>query len=208
MVAKTTGTTMIPGSDTTGRTGQGPEYSGPGSRGVVGNPRAGVPLPTRADFESRKNLDRSFKRKGRPPKPERWWANVTESRCTKCDCVKPISEFYKLRDKYVQSWCRECVQTRAREHTIKESYGVTQAEFLHENQKRDFRCDICKQLPEQAVARVKYLGVDHCHETGTVRGYLCVTCNSLIGMARDNPELLRKAAEYLEQFEVPETPHQ
>lgn len=40
--------------------------------------------------------------------------------------------------------------------------------------------------------------VDHCHTTGKVRGYLCSHCNLMLGHAQDNPEVLRRAAQYLE----------
>jgi hypothetical protein len=39
--------------------------------------------------------------------------------------------------------------------------------------------------------------VDHDHETGTVRGGLCNGCNSGIGLLRDDPELVARAAQYL-----------
>jgi hypothetical protein len=41
--------------------------------------------------------------------------------------------------------------------------------------------------------------VDHCHETGKVRGLLCANCNHILGKAKDNPDVLRAAAEYLEK---------
>ncbi len=42
------------------------------------------------------------------------------------------------------------------------------------------------------------LAVDHDHGSGFVRGLLCVVCNTGLGKFMDSPELLRKAADYLE----------
>lgn len=51
-------------------------------------------------------------------------------------------------------------------------------------------CLIC----ETVVAR---LYVDHCHETGKIRGLLCLHCNSGLGSFRDNPIRLEAAIKYL-----------
>lgn len=57
-------------------------------------------------------------------------------------------------------------------------------------------CDVCGGKGNyQGKERICF---DHCHQTGEFRGWLCDTCNLLLGKARDNPELLRKLADYLE----------
>jgi len=52
------------------------------------------------------------------------------------------------------------------------------------------RCAICRD-----AATV----VDHCHTSGTVRGFLCQLCNKSLGAMRDSPKILRAAADYLER---------
>ncbi len=52
------------------------------------------------------------------------------------------------------------------------------------------QCAICGTTPERLV-------IDHCHETGVVRGLLCQSCNVGLGFMRDNPVALLAAAEYL-----------
>lgn len=57
-------------------------------------------------------------------------------------------------------------------------------------------CFIC-HAPEGGSRR---LHVDHCHTTGTFRGWLCKGCNHALGMVNDSPERLRSLAAYLKQF--------
>ncbi len=54
-------------------------------------------------------------------------------------------------------------------------------------------CAICNR-PELSRKR---LSVDHCHETGAVRGLLCTLCNTGIGMLKDDPLLVLQALKYL-----------
>ena len=44
------------------------------------------------------------------------------------------------------------------------------------------------------------LAVDHCHKTGKIRGLLCNRHNQGIGYMNDSPELLMKAAKYIESY--------
>lgn len=55
-------------------------------------------------------------------------------------------------------------------------------------------CDICGVAGEMKI--------DHCHKQNVFRGILCDQCNRGIGFLRDNPRLLRRAAEYLERDEL------
>jgi hypothetical protein len=55
-------------------------------------------------------------------------------------------------------------------------------------------CAICGG--ESGIAGKRH-HIDHCHETGIVRGILCGPCNVAIGMMKNDPRRLIAAAEYL-----------
>jgi hypothetical protein len=40
--------------------------------------------------------------------------------------------------------------------------------------------------------------VDHCHQTGIVRGAICHSCNKGIGILKDDPAILRRAIDHIE----------
>jgi hypothetical protein len=68
-------------------------------------------------------------------------------------------------------------------------YGLDEAAYQALLAKQDGKCAICEE--------VKTLFVDHCHTTGDVRGLLCPSCNSAIGMLGENPAALTRAISYL-----------
>jgi hypothetical protein len=41
------------------------------------------------------------------------------------------------------------------------------------------------------------LAVDHCHESGKIRGLLCLTCNVGLGMFKEDVDIMKNAIEYL-----------
>lgn len=58
-------------------------------------------------------------------------------------------------------------------------------------------CAICGGSDPGRKRRRFFL--DHCHTTGRLRGLLCLSCNLAIGHLRNDPELARRAAIYLEE---------
>lgn len=43
------------------------------------------------------------------------------------------------------------------------------------------------------------LVVDHCHDTGKIRGLLCHNCNRALGLLKDSVHTLESAIDYLEK---------
>jgi len=56
----------------------------------------------------------------------------------------------------------------------------------------DGLCDFCGNPPGK-----RRLCLDHCHETGRFRGWLCDKCNTAFGRFGDNVEGFERAIEYL-----------
>lgn len=82
-----------------------------------------------------------------------------------------------------------------KKYRIKREYGLTIEEVERMRKEQYNKCAICKDLLDD----VHHTQIDHCHHTGKVRGLLCINCNWLLGKSRDNPTLLREAANYLER---------
>ncbi|MEW2523967.1 endonuclease VII domain-containing protein [Streptomyces sp. NPDC047071] len=113
-------------------------------------------------------------------------------RCPRCEEVKPHSEWElnaTSSDGY-SSYCKPCRAERNRRDYFKRTYGITIEDRDEMIAEQKGLCVICLKTPPAHV--------DHCHETGRVRGVLCFNCNSAIGKLGDDPDALRRAISYLE----------
>ena len=68
----------------------------------------------------------------------------------------------------------------------------------------DYACPLCKKTHLNYKNSGRYwtqspFSVDHCQKTRVVRGWICNPCNSAMGLAQHNPDLLKKMANYLER---------
>lgn len=106
-----------------------------------------------------------------------------EKECVKCKQVLPAEAFFRapMNPSGLTSRCRKC---RMRQ-TIAKKRGLTEDELDAMEQ----ACWICRTT--------KDLVVDHCHDTGAVRGTLCRRCNTGIGMFGDDMALIERAVQYL-----------
>ena len=78
-------------------------------------------------------------------------------------------------------------------------YGVSKEQFDEQCIKQGNRCAICSVLFDYAV-RENTPTLDHAHDsTGRFRGALCSTCNSGLGLHKDNIQLLESAIQYLKE---------
>lgn len=88
-------------------------------------------------------------------------------------------------------------------YRLKHYFGLSVKEYEAMYESQSGRCYLCGNS-ESAVIRGKtlMLAVDHCHKSGKVRALLCSQCNTGLGLFKDSPELLKRAAEYVTRHAV------
>lgn len=77
------------------------------------------------------------------------------------------------------------------------NYRLTLEEYRDLYRAQNGVCRVCGLADRSARATNGLLVVDHCHDSGRVRGLLCSHCNRAIGLLGDSPEILKRAAEYV-----------
>lgn len=117
------------------------------------------------------------------------------SYCKECQAV--ITKAWRENNiKYIKelkakAWKNLSKDKRWDRH-LKQRYGITNSQYLKMLNEQGGVCKICGG----ESMRIR-LCVDHCHETGTVRGLLCERCNSILGRVKDNVEILQNSVNYL-----------
>ena len=112
-------------------------------------------------------------------------------------CVACDTDFVPA-DPRQKSCSPKCAQKVKPKHhkrwSLTKLYGITEAEWDAMFDAQGGCCKICNTHQSNLK---KTLHVDHDHKTGRIRGLLCQKCNHGIGLFSDDPENLRRAAEYL-----------
>jgi hypothetical protein len=140
-----------------------------------------------------------------------------EKACTRCGLTQPLAAFSSCKYKWDgrQSVCRRCdraykkdfkshpdgrvrVSGWEKRSKLKYRYGITLDDYERLLAEQDGRCAICGKLPK-GIGREVRLHVDHDHDTGRVRGLICLKCNSALAQFGDSLEGVMKAVEYLKR---------
>lgn len=153
-------------------------------------------------------------------------AEAPLQKCRYCGRSWPEEAFRTPKGK-ATTHCRACLtakrdRTRRKRERIGalgvragnlwDKYRLTPEQYDALREAQRYRCKICGRHEEELVpagtgrprldgaptAEPFRLVVDHCHRTRRVRGLLCGRCNTMLGHARDSPEILRAGAAYLE----------
>lgn len=114
----------------------------------------------------------------------------------------------KLRERGVIKFCStKCYHTNRKQNALtpeekkeknilyqaKFKYNLTETEYKNLMNSNDGTCDIC----ENKFKSKNDKHIDHCHNSGKIRGILCNTCNQGLGYFKDSLPLLNNAINYL-----------
>ncbi len=133
--------------------------------------------------QSKKNIGRSPPNKGKG-KYTFSYLNITNP--------KEYDRQRHLFNKEHMKKIREERHLEIKEYRLKNLYGISLEEFRDMEIQSNGRCAICGNN-----YTAKGPIIDHNHETGKIRGLLCVKCNVMLGLVGENIETLKKAIDYL-----------
>jgi hypothetical protein len=114
--------------------------------------------------------------------------------CKRCDTTMTPQEVKNanLRSGYPAGYCVSCQKEWKREQNFKSRYNITIEEYEQMLIFQDRKCAVCNDtlLPKKTV-------VDHCHDSGDVRGLLCYHCNNAIGFIKEDVSAALRLVDYI-----------
>lgn len=116
-------------------------------------------------------------------------ANVAKRENYKRPEIK--AAYRKWNDRYRST---EHGRGKVNNYFLNKLYGITIEKYNEMFLSQNRCCAICSM--DQSLL-TKRLCVDHNHETGEIRALLCSSCNTAIGLFKENESLLLKAIGYL-----------
>jgi len=125
--------------------------------------------------------------------------------CRACGRVRHASYYATHTEEHRQYYKeynaahKEEQRQHGKKYHLKRNYSISLEDYDRLFASQGGVCAICGS-PSNGRA----LDVDHDHETGEVRSLLCNNCNRGLGRFKDNPSLLRRAADYVEKVEEKE----
>lgn len=108
--------------------------------------------------------------------------------CKKCKTESTIRWRTENREKYNAQMRAYNQKHRFRIH-LKQQYGIGLEDYENLKMNQDSKCAICERMADRLV-------VDHCHNSGRIRGLLCYSCNRSISIF-EHAKLIDKVMRYL-----------
>jgi hypothetical protein len=124
--------------------------------------------------------------------------------CRTCESIQNrarAEKFKKIGGNPVRKLWMENNKDKLKNRLLKKYYNITIEEYNRLLKLQGGVCDACGQaeVKTSRTGKVFDLAVDHCHNTGKVRGLLCSRCNTTLGKYQDDDELILKLALYIKR---------
>lgn len=108
---------------------------------------------------------------------------------------------------YMRKWQKQYREKNPERYfafELKRRFGIEIEQYTAMLEEQRGVCAICgkaEAATHRVTGQVRRMAVDHCHETGKIRGLLCTHCNAILGHAKDRTEVLEAAIRYLRKHE-------
>ena len=133
---------------------------------------------------------------------------MQKKKCVRCGLVKDIDDFHKRKTgNSYSSYCKSCLSTYYKDYHTRNPTAtrkvwllrlfptITDEQILHIFSLCRGVCDICGR---RLIGSSKHLD----HKGLILRGWVCGSCNRGLGLFGDDPDRLRKAADYVENAKI------
>jgi hypothetical protein len=110
--------------------------------------------------------------------------------------IARVRAWQQANPQRVQAWRkknRDRLNKQVRQIHLRNKFGLTVQQYDRILERQGGVCALCAASPTPGIS----LHVDHDHGTGDIRGLLCVRCNNALGLFREDPALLKRAARYV-----------
>lgn len=157
-----------------------------------------------------------YQRQWRLDNPEKIKEYKTRYKSNNKEKIKAQAKIYRNKNKdriiqlqkeYWEKWPEKAKTTRKRwrknnpekmrSNHLKREYNISLEGYNKILQDQENKCAICNIHKDDLGGGRVNLDVDHCHETGKIRGLLCPNCNKALGLLKDNINIVQKMTEYL-----------
>jgi len=134
---------------------------------------------------------------------------MESKKCVYCgkEYISKLPKNRGLLQKYCSIDCKEKARTKRRKEQgqfeykgkcknrkLKKRYGLTLNEYNNIINQQNSKCKIC--------GKESKLVVDHDHSLGYphYRGIICFSCNNVLGLVNDDPQILENIIQYLKDW--------
>ena len=120
-----------------------------------------------------------------------------EKHCKRCNSLfTPIAPSHNL--------CSQvCCDEQNTNNYLLRTYNISIEDYRQMLLDQNNLCKICETAGFKLDPRSHtLLVVDHCHQSGKVRGLLCHNCNRALGLFKDNLEAIERSIIYLKSAET------